>query len=341
MKFTLNLAPKALVCFCLVNLSFTAFGQKIMQDSRGKDILEYYKGGAIQGEFSPTQTSLAVSYSAVLGQPVYYYVNGDTTQKTVGKSNAISFKGKVEGSGTDAGKPFNLGKGLVRPSYRLEFGYQRTLDKFYRVALLPKGKPFAYSAGINLFAELQDINLYDTIAKVQTNRKPLIYGLHSHVTIFNKGGFSEGLFKTFGWAFSFSADLSSTYDSEAFISYQERTAAGYIDANIVALGDEAGNIGTFRRAGAYRLRAAVPLFLSKYINITPYASVYGFNGGSNHWLPGFSLNFFSGSPRSENSSLEQGFGIAVDWPKSKGANVAIYGSISFDKMNKAFKAIGI
>lgn len=334
---------KKTVAGVLLLLSFTqSFSQKIIKDSRGKDILEYYKGGAIQGDFSPTQTSLSVSYSQVLGSPVYYYVNQDTTQKTVGKSHAISFTGKIEGSGTDAGKPFNISKGLIRPSYRLEVGYQRTIDKFYNISKIPDSKPFAFNAGVNIFGEYQDINLYDTLSKIQSNLHPFVYGIHTHVTFFNSKGFKKGLLKNFACAFSLSGDISSTYNSENFTSYQERTASGYMDANIIALGEETGNIGTYERDGAYRLRASLPIFLNQYINLAPYASMYGFHGGSNNWLPGFSINFFIGSPRAEKSSLEQGFGFAVDWPKTKGERkptFAIYGSLAFDKLKKVIKGI--
>lgn len=334
--------PLMVMCLLLLFSCKQSFGQKIIKDSRGKDVLEYYKGGAIQGDFSPTQTSLSVSYSQVLGSPVFYYVNKDTTQKTVGKSHAISFTGKIEGSGTDAGKPFNISKGIVRPLYRLEIGYQRTIDKFYNISKIPSSRPFAFNAGANIFGEYQDINLYDSLHKTQSNLHPFVYGLHGHVTFFNSKGFKKGLLKEFAWAFSVSADISSNYNSENFISYQERTASGYIDANIIALGEETGNIGTYKRARAYRMRASLPIFLNQYINLTPYASMYGFNGSSNNWLPGFSINFFTGSPRAEKSGLEQGFGLAVDWAKTKGVRkptVAIYGSLAFDKLKKVIKGV--
>ncbi|TCC88637.1 hypothetical protein EZ428_18545 [Pedobacter frigiditerrae] len=329
----------AIVCLLPLLTCNSAFAQKLIQDTRGKDVLEFYKGGAIQTLFTPTQTSLEVTYSQVIGTPLFYYINGDEAQKTVGKSHSLSMTGKVQGSGTDGGKPFSISKGLVRPSYRLEAGYQRNLNTFYDITKLPASGLFStYSAGVSMYGEYQDINLYDTLARVQSNHRPLVYGIHGHFTAFNKHGFDSGPFSKLSWALSFSADLSNSYNSELFIPYQGRTTKTYIDPNIISSSDVLGNIGSLKRSTVYRLRASLPVFVTEWLNLTPYASYYGFGNGSSNWLPGFAVNLFNGAPRVKGGSLDKGFGVAIDWPKTTGAGrsaaVSIYGTLSFDKLKK-------
>lgn len=49
----------------LLSIIFTqpVFAQEIIQDSKGKDILEVYTAGAVQSTFTPTQTALKVNYN--------------------------------------------------------------------------------------------------------------------------------------------------------------------------------------------------------------------------------------------------------------------------------------
>jgi hypothetical protein len=336
-------SKKALVTFSVLAFSllfpFSGHGQKIMQDSRGKDIFEYYKGGALQATLVPTQTSLELSYNQVLGNPFFYYINGDTTQKTIGASRSISFSGKIAGSGTNQGKPFNATNGLVRPSYRLEVGYQRNLNIFYHLKHIPSGRPFTYMAGGNIYGEYQNINFYDTKAQIQSNKRPFIFGAHGHVTIFHARSVDQSALSSVSWAISFSGDLSQNYNQDGLIPYQERKSDTYIDPNVISVGDVIGNIGTFDRALSYRFRAAIPIFINEYVNVTPYGSLYGYGQSNASFLPGLAFNFLSGSPLKENSSLAQGFGVALDWPRSSGvwkpAVVSLYGTFKLDLLKKA------
>lgn len=334
-NLNLHSIGKAMLLLMFIFTSNMSFAQKLIQDSRGKDVFENYLGEAVQAEFSPGQTALGVTYSKIIGSPIFYFV-GDTAHKTVGKSTSISITGKVEGSGTDDGKSFSISKGLVRPSFRLELGLQRNLNTFYNLRLIPAHKPFTYMYGGHVYGEYQNVNFYDTLAKVQTGKRPFIYGVHVHGTVFHARGF-----KNLSWAFSLSADLSSNYNSEDFIAYQARSETTYIDPTVVSQGDQLGNIGTYSRTRAYRVRASLPVFINRIVNITPYASVYGYKNGSTNYMPGFAVNFFSGAPMAEKTALAQGFGIAVDWTKTKGAwktaTVSIYGALSLQLIRDAMK----
>lgn len=332
----------AILCLGLLLYSSKTSAQKIMKDSRGKDVFEYHKAGSIQSELSPTQTSLTVTYNLVSGIPTMYYVNGDKTQKTVTKSHSFSFSGKVEGSGTDEGKAFSLNKGLVRPSYRLELGYQRNINTFHDLNLLPNGRNFTYIIGGSVYGEYQNLNFYDTLTKTQSNIKPLIYGAHGHGTLFYGRGPKKGLFKELSLAFSVSADLASSYDQALFVRYAKQNGQIYTDNNIVAISDVEGNIGTFERTGFFRVRGSLPVFVSSWLALTPYTSVYGFKTGKTNYMHGFAVNFFSGAPRAKENTLTTGFGFSVDWPKIKGerkAALSIYGSFALEKALKLINQV--
>lgn len=305
-------------------------GQIIMQDSRGKDVFEYYKGGDLQATFVPSQISTQINYNAVIGNRSFFYV-GDTTQKTVGVSHSISLIGKVTGSGTNEGKPYDVDNGLKRPAFRAEVGWQRNINTFYDIRLIPDNNRFTHAFGINFYGELQNVNFYDTLSQKQTNEKPFIYGIHTHANFFEtRLGVA---------AISFSGDLYRSYNQDALIPYQERTGSTYIDPNIISTGSVLGNIGTFDKATAFRLRASLPIFIHKYVSFTPYTSYYGYLGEQTKNLTGFALNFFNGTPRDKKSSIAKGLGIGIDWEKIKDnwslANISLYGSLDLELLKKA------
>lgn len=308
-----------------------------MQDSRGKEIFEYYKAGSFQASFTPTQTALEVGYGFILGDKYYYHLTGDTSKKTIGVSQSINLSFKAAGSGTNQGKSFDVATGLNRPSYRVEIGFQRNLNTFYDLSLL-KRTPFVYMAGVSAYGEYHHLNFYDATTKVRTKHRPLVIGIHGHSTWFTTSSIQRGWLSGTSMGISISGDIASSYNQDGLVPYQDRKPETYIDNEVIAIGDMEGNIGVFERKLTYRARVSIPIFFSRFVNITPYGSVYGYGSKQPNLMPGIAANFLTGSPMAKNSSLDQGFGIALDWINSKGtwksAVVSLYGSLKFDLSKK-------
>jgi len=323
----------------LIFLSPCCYGQYIMQDSRGKDVLEYYKTGALQATFVPSQISTQLNYNFPVSRSFFYILeNGNKdTVRTIASSVAFSLVGKVAGTGSTEGKPFNVNTGLKRPSFRLELGLQRNIDTFFNVSKIPKGNKFTHTVGFNIYGEYQNVNFYDTISSLQSNKRPFNYGLHTHITWYRTRGF-----RTIAWAFSLSADYSKTYNQDALIPYQENGRGTFIDPNVISVGEVVGQIGSFAKKNAFRLRASFPIFLGPYVNVTPYASVYGYGGLQENWMPGIAFNFLNGSPVAKSTTIAQGFGFGIDWVKSKAKwsspYYSLYGSLNLDLMHKKLLA---
>jgi|GEM_PF-2426827 len=301
--------------------------QVIVQDSKGKDIFELYKAGTLTGSFAPSQLSMQINYNFIIGKPYYYYLN-DTTNKTISVARAFSITGKVTGAGVNQGKPFSLNKELIRPSYRLELGYQRTLEVFNNIKLIDW---FTYAAGGNIFGEIQNINLYDSVTKITKSLKPFVFGMHGHITAFHKSGV---------FAISLSQDIGKTYNQDNFLPYQNR-AGTYIDQNVVSQAAFVGNIGVYKKVVSYRTRLSTPIFFNKYFNLIPYYVKSGYINDQSADIGGIALNFFNGNPRETNGIVGQGFGIGLDWVKNKGnwssPNYFIYGSLNLELVRKVFK----
>lgn len=313
-------------------LQHTVFiiAQSISQDSRGKDVMEVYKAENLTGSFAPTQLSLSLNYNFIIGAPFYFHPTGFSARPTISISHAISVTAKITGSGTGQGKPFNFSKELVRPAYRLEIGYQRTIDMFNDIKAIPS---FTYVAGGYLYGEWQSINLYDTTLGITTSKKPFTFGGHGHFTMFHKSGW---------FAISLSQDIGFTYNQEAFTPYQ--AAAGtFIDNNIVSQQAFLGNIGTYNKATSFRARVAVPVFFNEFVNITPFLNRYGYFSKNGNTVAGMTINLFNGSPRKKDGTIGKGFGIGVDWVKSKekwtSPSYFIFGNLDLNFLKKSPKPI--
>jgi hypothetical protein len=307
---------------------FQVHAQALIQDSRGKEVFEYYRSENFQASFAPTQLSLQANYNFVLGNPYYFYV-GDTTRKTVGKANALSVTFKVAGSGKDEGKLFSVRDGLTRPTYKLELGWQRTLNTFYNIKLVPQ--TFVYSAGISGFAERNDLVFYDTLSRKRSSETPVFLGVHGHYTLYET--------KYGRFVFSVSGDLGKTYNQDNLTPFQERSTTGYIGPDVVSVGEVGGQIGAFQKETRYRIRLSIPVFVTDWLNITPYTSVFGYTGSRAKHLPGLAISFFNGAPFVNKSSLAQGFGLGFDCLNDKNGwskvRVSLFGTLKVDKMVKA------
>lgn len=302
--------------------------QVISQDSRGKDILEIYKIKELQASFTPGQFSLQSTFSIPYAR--YYYHLGDTSQRIVSKAKAISITGKVTGEGVASGKPFSLSNQLARPDFRLELGNQWTIEKFDNI--LSATTPAAFLAGVIVYAETQNVNFYDTLSKHSSNKHPFNFGLRGHITFFETW--------TGRFALSFSGDIGRSYRQDALKSFQNRTTDLYIDPNITAVNEIAGSIGQLDEVAAYRLRASMPVFIFRLLNVIPYYSAYGYKGVTAGQAGGFNINIGNGLPRRAGSTLENGFGLGVDWVKSKGkwssGNYFIYGTLDIGFLKGTF-----
>ncbi len=314
----------------LLHQTMLVAAQSISQDSRGKDVMETYKAENLTGSFAPTQLSLSLNYNFVIGSPFYFHPTGYLDQPTISASHSISVTTKITGSGTSQGKPFNFSKELVRPAYRLEIGYQRTIDKFNDIKSIPI---FTYATGIQLYGEWQSLNLYDTVSRRTTSKKPFTFGGHAQFTLFHKSGW---------FAISFSQDFGFTYNQDGFTPYQ--AAAGtFIDNNVVSQQAFLGHIGVFDKAKSFRTRVSIPFFLNEFVNITPYFNRYGYINASGNTVAGMTLNLFNGSPRKKDGTIGKGFGIGMDWVKSKdkwtSPNYFIFGTLDLNFLKKDYKSI--
>ncbi|MFB9864806.1 hypothetical protein [Rufibacter immobilis] len=329
-----NIALKFLIIIFLVFGTQFSFSQIIMQDTRGKDVFEFYKGGDFQATFVPSQISAQANYNFVLGSPFFYYIDS-VSNKTVGVSYSLPVILKITGSGINQGKPYDIESGLVRPAYRLEVGWQRNLNTFYNIRAIPEGNNFTHAMGINLYGEIQNVNFYDTIAQKQTNERPFVYGFRAHANFFETW---YGVL-----ALSFSIDLYRSYNQENLKLYQQRTIGTYIDPNIIATNPVMGNIGVFEKATAYRLRGSLPIFINQYVSFIPYTSFYGYLDDDIKNTSGFTLNILNGAPRMKNSSIAQGFGFSIDWEnnnsKWSSPNYSLHGSFDIALLRKQLLGI--
>lgn len=299
-----------------------------MQDSRGKDVFEFYEGGDLQANIVPTQLSVAINYNLLLGGHYFYYVN-DTANKTIGTSKSLSTVFKINGAGDEDGKPLNIDKPFVRPVYRFELGFQRNINKFYDVKRIPNWA--TYMTGFNGYIEYQNINFYDTVSKTLTSKNPISLGLHFHFSTFET---KFGLF-----ALSVSGDIVNSFRKDQLIPFQKVDEIKYMDSTVISGGDEFGLIGIYNRVNAYRFRASVPIFVLNWLSISPYGSIFVYEKQRSNFNQGFALNFFNGSPSKKNSSLSKGFGVSIDWTndgnKWGSRNISIYGSFELSKIKKA------
>lgn len=275
-----------------------SYAQVVSQDSRGKDVLEVYKAETFTGSFTPGQLSLSLGYSFILGKPIPYITSAGNT--TITASHALSLNAKITGAGTESGKPFDLKQQLVRPTYKLEVGYHRTIDKFNDISNIPL---FTYSAGIIGFGERSKLNIYDTASKETTVHIPVLLGGRAYLNLFHKSGY---------FAISVSHEFATAYNKDILKSYQQRENT-YIDDNIVSQGDLFGFMGKYQKETSHRSRISLPVFINKYLNINPYYNWYGYVDKTTKKNIGFAFNFFNGSPREKDSRIGKGFGIGTDW----------------------------
>jgi hypothetical protein len=308
-----------LIAFCLPVVSL--FGQDRMIDRNGDPTFLYY--GAQEFDFSMTSAdgALKVSYTKPWNSK-FYYVDGNQNARTVTKSDCISGTLKFF-STTDYFFLTDLTH--YKPAFKLEVGYQNTIDVIDDRSRLPV---FAKAVGAMFYLKMDNTSIYDTTRSEAHQAMPLSVGLTFNSTIVKSEYFMP----------AFNVTLERTWNKNDLDQYQ-RNSPVYQNSQIVVLDDFEGLIGSVENRRHARVAVSVPSFLpgegtfSSHFSMAPY---YVLNINEKAFPThnyGFSLNFFKDPVKGPGASIGDCFGIAIDFEQVgkeiSAPQVFIYGTISF------------
>lgn len=324
---------KLLLLFFLSSFtSLISTAQVIGSDSRGKDVYSFYKSKSLSLPISAATATAKINYTKLLGKGTQYFVgtpaivyaggsysHNDSLRLTMAKSTGLNF------SFTAGNLLSNLAKvSTFHPTYTLGLGIGRNIDAFNNWSNIRSLKYPFYTWNINFFGSLDNVVLYDTIAKAQSRKKP-----------FSKGVTAEGTLYlpqlSDNWLFSISGSI--TYENGSNISSLKNFQANsptYSNSSIIALGDYVGKLGDLRNQNSFRFRASLPIFPSSMklfrnstsgryrdslqLCLIPYYSTYGAVNNKFNQLVGFYVNATQGQNLfTKNSTIVSGLGIGVDW----------------------------
>ena len=306
--------------------------QDIMVDRKGDDVLLYYSAGEKQFKISSGDPSLQFSYTHPFRTTRYYIPKNNNSildaneDTTVIKSSAISFTGKLLSTDDYL---FLSDIGNFKPGFKVEIGYQRTIDTIVNISALPRLK-WAKTYGVQGFVKMDNTNIYDSVLKKEKPLKPISVGITRHISFVKKR-----------WMLpSFSLTLEKTWNEDDLIKYQYNKPT-YSDLQVIGLDDYVGFIGTKENVGNLRARFSLPLIPFNYKGwanfcITPYYVFrQTFSSSSSH-IYGFSFNYFSEGITGKRYNFSDAFGIGIDWEKIKSKEtqpkVFIYGTLNIGKI---------
>ena len=335
---------------CLHTLCASA--QSIGNDSRGKDIFDFYKTNAISVPITSADGSFKLNVSMPLlgNQPKQFYVGPERnkpyslhyitdpiSQKQVVAKQDSAYLTYQQSYGFNISLQVSNVKtdithvATFHPSYSLSIGISQNVDLFNnwsQINTLGYFSPHPWS--INIYGKMDNLMIYDTLSKVQVRKKPFTLGLTGEISIMPYNY----------WFISISGNIEHGNNIASLVNYQANTPT-YTDPEAIALGDIVGKIGDLQHPNNYRLRISSPIILPainwfKAIQpcIIPYYNYFGqFNGKSNNMF-GFFANILGDKVYKKNSTIVSGAGIGVDWTHNSvwSHNIFISGSLDLYKV---------
>ncbi|WP_141217424.1 hypothetical protein [Siphonobacter sp. BAB-5385] len=321
----------------LLFISSICNSQTLIVDRNGENVFSYYQGGTAKFSFTTGDPSGMLTYVKPLRR-YYYYVDRDTTHKTVGIARGISASFSVK---TTDKQFFLQNPAGVKPSYELSLGYQQSIDKFYnidRISKLSNHLEAAIAWGVNVFAKIDDVNLYQISTLSESREYPKSIGLNTHWS----------RYKNRWWVFSISGKGEYTWNTDKLNKYQNNTPI-YVDDKIIVLDDFRGLYGDFKRQWNFRYRVSSIFIPFSYIEdsdlqrlgITPYF-VQNFYGKKSEFIYGVSINFFGERIKGKNYNFAEGFGLGFDWNSQfSKTHIFLSGTINFGKVKDSDYKNGI
>ena len=279
------------------------------------------------------------------GEPVFQFYSKEDARLQLNRRAPVSasyvFHGAEKNSGTllqfsvlNSGD-FSMIEKLkdIRPGAGIKLGYQKTIEQFNNIDQSNKNSVHAW--GVNVFFNVDNIKLYDTIKGFAEKKYPFTYGAEGNYTFFFKNKKSNPNWRS---ALSVYTALSSTWNDHNFLSYREISKIT-VRPDVIAMQDFDGRYGVLRKNFfKYRMAVSFPMFY-KRLNPTPYwVAIFGTQNSPSYHM-GVFTNVLASSLNKSNTKMPGSLGIGFDWVYatehlSSKVNVFLKASISLGKLKE-------
>lgn len=299
----------------LVSLSF-CHAQDMAVDSKGEPVFQLYSTNELRLQFS-RRTPVSASYMLRKKSKNENQFSGMLLQASLLNSGDFPFVEKLKD---------------VRPGAGIKMGYQNSVEQ---LQLMRPNSSSVHLWGFNIFLNMDNLKLYDTIKGFAEKRYPLTYGAEGNYTLFFKNRKEKTSWRK---ALSLFASVSSAWNDHNLLSYQEISKITF-RPDVIAMQDFDGRYGVLRENFfKYRMAVSFPMFY-KWFNPTPYwVAIFGTQNSPSYHM-GVFTNILSSSLHKSNTRLPNSFGFGFDWvyaTEHLPANVNLFLklAISLGKLNE-------
>ena len=315
---------KKIVIVSVVLFSFHVSAQKIGVDSKGKSIFTHFSRSEARLEFS-TEEPLSLSYFLWTKNINHVLTNSGVT--TVTKFSGFFGQLSMLNS-TETLDLSNLAD--IHPGLGMKFGYQKSIENFTNIDLIPRNYKSVYTCGINGIFNIDNVQLYNSDSLREEKKYPLTYGIEGNLNFFfrNKGESTSRV------VLAINTSLLQSWNSDDLLNYQKISEVTVLP-DIITLKDFKGSYGVINQnITKFRLAISSPMYFSVF-NPIPYIVLNSTYKSYPKWNLGIFLNILTKSLPKQNFKIPTSLGIGIDWiysaDKFSKPNIFIKGAISFGK----------
>lgn len=305
---------------------FYSFGQKIGIDGKGKSIFTHISRSEARFEFS-TEEPLSISY--LFNPKISTFSLTQTGDTTVTKFSGLLGQISMLNSG-DYLALSNLSK--LRPGVGFEIGYQKSIERFRNIDIIPSSYGGTYTAGIKGLFNIDNIKLYNTDNSKIESKLPLTYGLEANYNFFFKNMNRQSINRI---VFALNLSLLRTWNDDQLISYQKISDVTILPT-VVALEEFDGRYGRLNNEVTnLRISISLPMYFG-ILNPIPYVSFYSITNQNPQYRMGVFTNILNKGLTKENFKIPASIGIGIETMNTDGkfANpvILLKGAISLGEL---------